>query len=150
MSFNRRSILGGLVAAPVAAKQVAEKVALSIAEMEGAAKIPGMSGISHPPSDTWGPKDSVGLASAGPRVPFVEQARRFLRSKQNMDEFTSILYAENKIVSHLDPDLMYSKALSPAAKITYQRQRNVERAMREAQTDTIRPFEWLHRKMSGL
>ena len=41
----------------------------------------------------------------------------------------SICFQNHRNVDHIDPDIAVLKSLSPMAKITFQRQRNVEREM---------------------
>lgn len=54
-----------------------------------------------------------------------------LLSPEKRAAIQSVLFEEHRAITALDFDLANSKALSLAAKITYQRQRNVERKLQE-------------------
>lgn len=56
---------------------------------------------------------------------------KLLSNKEDYDRIVSILYTANQQVSHIEPDIDVHKSFSLAAKITYQRDRLVTRALHE-------------------
>lgn len=121
--MNRRSILGILGAAPFAGKAVADQAVASI-------------GSSIPPSN-YGLSASAGqLASNNPLMDPKAALRRVFGDARAMAEIREEL-AEGELRSnpYIDPDIQIMKSWSPMAKITFQRQRNIERAIAEMQDD---------------
>lgn len=57
--------------------------------------------------------------------------RRLLADEGARAEYTSAVFARNRNVSYIDLDLATKRSFSLAAKVTYQRQRNVERQIEE-------------------
>lgn len=63
-------------------------------------------------------------------------------------------YAQNRVVSQVDPDIEVLRSLSPMAKITFQRQRNVAKALKDATEEPIwswgqRGREYIQKLMWG-
>lgn len=120
--MNRRSILGLLSAAPFAGKAVAEQAVTSI-------------GSSVPPGG-YGLSSGVGQASPAnnPLMEHQSAVRNILGDMRAMSEIRSEL-AEGELRGnpYIDPDIQIMKTWSPMAKITFQRQRNVDRAIAEMQ-----------------
>lgn len=119
--MNRRSILGVIAGAPFAGKAIAETA------------VGGVLGIP-PPSQGY--VDSAGQCAAN-RIsePLVERSaalRTVLADKQAMSEIRDEMFREHRVVLSIDPDIMAMRSWSPMAKVTFQRQRNVERAIEEA------------------
>ncbi len=52
-----------------------------------------------------------------------------LQNKEMRDEYTSTLYKQYKDINQIDPDLDVHKSFSRMAKITFQRQRMVQRTI---------------------
>lgn len=60
------------------------------------------------------------------------EARRIvLGDKEAISQARSYLFESHRRVDHVDPDIHVHKSWSPMAKITHQRQRMVERDLRE-------------------
>jgi hypothetical protein len=109
MTFGRRNFLRGVVAAPFAAKQVAEQAAsrlsgISIGHLAGSNQI----GINQPPA----------LAQ-----PSNLQWLKVIDDKTLRRELESIYYERERQVSAIDPDIACLRSVSLSAKIAYQRER---------------------------
>lgn len=57
--------------------------------------------------------------------------RKLLESPALRDEYSSLMFARHRRVGALDLDLANKRSFSLAAKVTFQRQRNVEREIEE-------------------
>jgi len=115
----RRNFLRGAVAAPFAAKRVAEQAAASLSQLSvgavgagpigyGAKEVPSVQAAQSPLSPPW----AKALANATIRK-----------------DLESIYFERERGVSHIDHDLAVLRSVSLSAKITYQRERNVRRSM---------------------
>lgn len=115
MSLSRRKILALMGMSPAAGPLVA-KMALD-AEMANLAKV-SIAGLQKPQGSTysWGLKE-VTLADNA-RALAMPLVRR---------EIESLLYEQEQHVGRLDLDLATKRSFSLAAKVTFQRQRNVAR-----------------------
>lgn len=111
------SVLGvGAVAAPVAGRQIIS----AAGGIEGAyAQMP-----SSPP-----PNVGQAFRSGGLSFDPWEQARRAFANKETLDKITSELFAEQRTINAIDHDLASKRSFSLAAKVAFQRQRNVERRL---------------------
>jgi hypothetical protein len=63
-------------------------------------------------------------------------------------------YAQHRVISSVDTDIKVLRALSPMAKITFQRQRNVARMLKDAAEEPIwgwgqRAREYIQKMMWG-
>lgn len=117
--LGRRKFLALMGMAPAAAPLVA-KAAL---EKEAAtyAGIKGLGGLAAPPI----PESPVsGSSDKASRV-----LRTILSDKKMRDEFESLTYESYRHISALDPDIACLRSYSLAAKIAFQRQRNVARSI---------------------
>lgn len=129
--MNRRSILGVLGGAPFAAKAVAQTVT------QGG----GLLGGSGAPS--------TGLMSQADKVaaPAMERSvalRTIFADAKAIAEIKDELAEQNKFVHVIDPDIAIMRSWSDMAKITFQRQRNIERAFEELQEARLdRPGRWM-------
>lgn len=72
---------------------------------------------------------------AVPLMPRWQAFKIAMGNKAAYDHYTSALYKSSREVTHIDPDLQVYKSFSPMAKITFQRQRNVERMIEGEFTD---------------
>lgn len=120
--MNRRGALGILSGLPFAAKAVAQE-ATSRAGMGAQGYAGGLTASEQ---------------LAIPSKPIVEQAaatRMIFGDAEALTEIRNELYAENRYVPVIDPDIAIMKSWSDMAKITFQRQRNVERALAELQEE---------------
>lgn len=133
--MNRRRVLRligmGSVAGPVAAKAAAESAA---ADLIGVTMLPGV-------MIAGAPQGATGIAELS-----TDQHRQALLNPLTRRAVESLLYEDEQVVTRLDPDIACMRSFSLNAKITFQRQRNVERRMRGLQqkwpwqrlTETIR------------
>lgn len=137
--MKRRSFLQVLGGAPFAAKQVAIK---GMDALVAGGPTPSMSPImDHLPGiDRYSGSAEQGTigGQTNPtpsrwKMVTKEAARDALRNAlkkpEQLREIKALLYEQHRTVYILDPDLLYNKSLSPAAKIAYQRQRIVDRAL---------------------
>lgn len=128
--MNRRKILSLFAAAPVAAKQVAEEAAAKLANVD-------ITGIhDHGPS---GGLDAMAEGYTTDHVKKVFQ-NQFLRN-----QVRDRIWEDHKHVYAIDYDLASKRSFSLAAKICYQRQRNVERELERMQRQSN--WEWLRQFM---
>ena len=65
-----------------------------------------------------------------------QRAKRILRNLATRGEVESVLYEDYRTCNVIDHDLLNKRSYSYAAKVTFQRQRFVERRMRELQEET--------------
>lgn len=112
----RRKFLGalglGAVAAPLAGQQIINTPAQFGAPAESL-YISGFGG--------------GGNGAADPR----DLARRAFANPQTLSDVRALLFEKHQIVSTIDHDIASKKSFSLAAKIAFQRQRNVERDIQE-------------------
>lgn len=112
----RRNFLRGAVAAPFAAKKVAEQTAASLSRLSvgsvGAGQIG--YGLNEVPSV---------------QAPLSPPWAKALANATIRKDLESIYFERERGVSQIDPDLAVLRSVSLSAKITYQRERNVRRAM---------------------
>lgn len=118
--IGRRSLLRALGVAPLAARAAAEKAAASLAAVQMGV------GEAHSGLPSAAPQSAGGYA-VFKRSSILELA---LRTQADRDEIES-LYYRAAYVAALDPDLAGKRSWSLAAKITFQRQRNVKRMMEQ-------------------
>lgn len=131
--MNRRSVLGAIGIAPFAGKTIA-----------GTA-IGGQLGVkSASLAGSFGEMP----AQDSPKAPLIDRTqamRMVLADKEAIAEIRNELFEEHRIVHAIDPDIAIMKSWSDMAKITFQRQRNVERAMAELQEQRLdRPQQYIH------
>jgi hypothetical protein len=74
------------------------------------------------------PTEAVQAAQA-PLMEWDAARKLALQVPEVLEAVKQEAWDQNRIVTSVDPDLMVLKALSPMAKLTIQRQRNVERHM---------------------
>lgn len=124
MTLGRRAFLSrlgiGVVAAPAAAKQVMEKAAADLAGV-------GTSGLSYGVSSGAPATESAPRPNIDPR----KALRNLLSNTALREEYLTAMYERNRHVGSLDLDLASKRSFSLAAKVTYQRQRNVARQIDE-------------------
>jgi len=152
MIATRRRFFQALSAAPLVAKQAAETAAR------------GLMGGGGPPMGGGYLRDVLGgqieglpANSASPpnwhlmRKLRDEMVQKALNTKKSRAELESIIYEEQRHIWTLDHDLAANRSMSLAAKITFQRQRNVQRSIREAieeKSAYSRMMEWKDRFIS--
>jgi hypothetical protein len=126
--LGRRRVLGLLAAAPLAARGAAEESAMRLTQMirpQGLGFIRGAEG---------GP-------ASGPMPAVTAAERRFaLQWPSLRQQIESELYQANRVVHSIDHDLASKRSFSLAAKVAFQRQRNVQRALDEFRKDE--PHVW--------
>jgi len=119
--MNRRGVMGLLAGAPLFGKAVAEHAVESL----GTAVPP-----SHPFTGNMG-------AQAMVNPPLMERdnaLKTIFGDAGALADIRAELFAEQRTqIPSIDPDLMVLRSLSPMAKITFQRQRNVDRAIADLQ-----------------
>lgn len=121
MAVNRRSFVKVCGALPFVGKAVAGAQAAKLA------------GIYSPNAAEMA-LGSVAAVPSGQSVTsrqFDQRAvlRKLMESPEARAEFESLLYQQNSHVPYLDVDLATKRSFSLAAKVTFQRQRNVHRAL---------------------
>lgn len=118
MKPSRRNILALIGATPLAAREALETKAMSLA------------GVAGPEAPT--PPYGMPAASSDPTK---QQIISALRIPSVREEMRSLLFEEHQRVGYLDHDLASKRSFSLAAKIVFQRQRNIERRLVEMQTE---------------
>lgn len=121
-----RMLPAGVVAGPAAARAAAEQAAAKLAGMD----IGGLGAQAELPRGQYAPAtytDRAALMTRALRVPAVRA------------ELTSLLFEEHRRVGFIDPDIANKRSFSLAAKITFQRQRNVER---DIEFDLLEHHPW--------
>lgn len=118
MKIARRGFLRVLSATPLAARAMAEQAAGQIAGISpnGLSGLGGV-GASFPES-----------SNAAPSPQEIEGA---LGVPANRRALLDLIYEEERVVNSIDPDLAVLRSFSLNAKICFQRQRNVERRLRQ-------------------
>jgi hypothetical protein len=134
MKSTRRSFLRLVGAAPLAGKLAAEEAAKSLA------------GIGAQSLGQAGYASVSGLAPAAP--PTSAQIATWLADNVFRSEVESAAYANNRHVSYLDVDLASKKSFSLAAKVTFQRQRNVQREIDGLGKERVSPWSLLYKRMN--
>jgi len=140
--MNRRSILSLIAGAPLAGRAVADQAVTSLGNM------------SPPPYGLIGGA-AQGQSTGPANIPFVEH-QSALRSifgdaKALAEIRAELAEAELRNNPYIDPDIQIMRSFSPMAKITFQRQRNVERALAEIQdTRWDRPQRYIRALQSRL
>lgn len=122
MAMHRRGMIGALIGGAVAGPKVATDFASSLAG----------NGADLPPESPYPPA----VRAAGMAIPDYdtpENWRRVLANKVFRSQIESIYYEEYRAVPGIDPDIAVLRSFSPMAKVTFQRQRNVESRMRSQQ-----------------
>lgn len=116
--MNRRSILGMMAAA--AAQNMPETVGLAIS--------------SGNPNRAM--EATASNAALIPKMDRPSALRMVFGDAQAMAEIRSeLMQQEMRSVTYIDPDIMHKKSWSPMAKVAFQRQRNVERAIADLENE---------------
>lgn len=124
MAVNRRSFVKACGALPFVGKAVAGAQAAKLAGICSPNAAEMALGVS-------GDQTSNATSNVGPSRQFDQRAvlRKLMESPEARAEFESLLYQQNSRVHYLDVDLATKRSFSLAAKVTFQRQRNVRRAL---------------------
>lgn len=127
MAFNRRGILGLVAGAPIFGNAVAENIGrdagMGAMRLGIGANAPGAAqGYNQPTPPLMEHKSAI-------RMIFGDAAA--------LAEIRDELFAQNRTITAIDPDILVMKAWSTMAKLTFQRQRNVERALAELQENRM-------------
>jgi hypothetical protein len=122
--MNRRKFFGAMAAAPAAAKMAAETAAAELSKIHV-----GALGGAEMPSAAYGQQIMGASGSSGldPR----NLLKRALMDPQKRAELRSLMFERNRHVPSIDPDIACYRSFSLNAKVTFQRQRNVERGFQE-------------------
>jgi hypothetical protein len=135
--MNRRDTLKAVLAAPFVSK--IKELLPATSGQGGGTSIP--TG-AYPPSYEQTSRNPMAVAPTPPKIPRESALTRLLLDNNTITELRSRLFAETH-PSAIDPDLMVLKSLSPMAKLAYQRQREVERKLKElANPDLNFPKQW--------
>lgn len=129
--MNRRSILGILAGTPLVGQAVAQ---------EAFASLRGSIPPATPPNGWGGSAQAVGQNMgnmvAEPLMKSDRALRLIFSDAAALAEIRSEIFDQQRQYStNIDPDIMVLKSLSPMAKITFQRQRNVERELADLQEE---------------
>lgn len=133
-TYQRRSFLKLLSAAPLAARGVAGKALDAL--VVGGNVSPVLSNLSGVVSEAG--NGILGGATQGQtsqqftnltKAAAQDILRKAIQKPETRREIEAILYEDHRQVFALDPDLLYNRSISPAAKIVFQRQRLVARAL---------------------
>lgn len=134
MKIGRRKFFQALTAAPLMARAAAEEAVKKLASI-------GAIGHGVPGIDLHAMVREIPLSgqyeTASPANPagdwrLLRQMRddiirKALETKKSRAELEALLYEEHRCVYGLDYDLAANRSMSLAAKVTFQRQRNVKR-----------------------
>jgi len=135
--MNRRDTLKAVLAAPFANKL---KELLPATAPSGYGGGGGTS--SNPISGGYGIAQGKVPTPIAPKISRESALARLLLDNNAIAELRSRLFAEIR-PSAIDPDLLILKSLSPMAKLAHQRQREVERKLKElTNTDPNFPRQW--------
>lgn len=130
MSLGRRAFLRVAALSPLAAKKAAETTA---------AELSGTITAGH---GNWHGLGG-GTPNNGPAVS-KESWRQLLSNAAHRADAESVIFEDERKVGFIDPDIACARSFSLNAKIAYQRQRNVERRLRQLQE------EWPWQKLEGI
>jgi hypothetical protein len=117
--MNRRDALKAVLAAPFVSK---------IKELSGYGGGGGIPAGAY--SGPYIDKAANSTAPTAPKISRESALARLFRDNNTITELRSRLFAESR-PSAIDPDIMILKSLSPMAKLTYQRQREVEQKLKD-------------------
>jgi|SRR5882672_2119733 len=134
--MNRRSVLRFLGAVPVMGRGLESKLKhdLMSGQLSSIQGVSGLSGGIEVSQGAWIPSNKSDSISSSPFNNSLAMQIPWFR-----DELRSLLYEQHHHVGSLDPDLAVLRSLSLSAKICYQRQRNVDRAI----SSTVCDPSWL-------
>lgn len=136
---SRRKALGlfatATATAPLVAKQVADEAAAKFTQTSMG--IPNGPFAYGDPGMIAGPPDHQNMMRGTLKTLLMDDGKR--------KELESLLYEQHRAVHFLDTDLANKRSFSLAAKITFQRQRNVERWKQDEANGTawVRAFNYI-------
>jgi hypothetical protein len=140
--MNRRRFFGLMAAAPVAARTVAESAAADLSRVRVSGLVDGGAIAS---GGSFG-----GPVTNSPMVDPRAMLKRALLDPNKRAEIESMLFERNQAVGAIDSDLACYRSFSLNAKIAFQRQRNVQRALQEELGEaTWQRWHELYRKVTG-
>lgn len=98
-----------------------------------------LSGVGQTAACQEGPYQGGQSANVpqGPRMPEWQAAKLALRNPELRELLVAAAQAQCRIVLSVDPDIEVYRSFSPMAKITFQRQRNVQRVLDEATQEPL-------------
>lgn len=160
--IGRRSVLKFLGASPIVAREAAEQAAKSLSGVtRGGMGMPGLDIRDIVRADapsTFPMNDCANIVGqqTGSDWRVVREMRDkiildALRTKESRRELETILYENHRTVHGLDHDIAANRSWSLAAKLVYQRQRNVERDIEHTmmnQNPWERARDWKDRILS--
>lgn len=157
--IGRRSVLKFLGASPIVAREAAEEAAKTLSGVtRGGMGIPGMD-VRDMMRENIPQEVGQSLGIGGPAQGDWRVVREMrdkivlnaLRAKESRRELEIILYENHRTVHGLDHDIAANRSWSLAAKLVYQRQRNVERDIAHTMMDRDpyqRARDWKDRILS--
>lgn len=141
--MKRRAFLA-LVGLSPFGKAAAEAAAADLAGLDFGPRMGGSGGAS--------PAPPMGMQTASDQVaettPKAWQFRAAMANPALRAAIEDTLYEEERFVSYIDMDLATKRSFSLAAKVTFQRQRNVERRMTQYQNPW--PYQRINTMVWGL
>lgn len=131
---TRRRFFAWMGTAPIAARQGMETAARQLAGIGNGQGVPSLDlrGSLIDGANDVGAPSSAQMVGADWRLARKlrdDLIRKALDTPERRAELEAILYEEHRSVHNLDPDLAANRSFSLAAKVCYQRQRNVQRAI---------------------
>jgi hypothetical protein len=131
IAATRRRFFSFMAAAPIGAKAAAEQLAgIASVGSYGQRNAVGSGGLSGLFSDgPVGGNSSLPTVAGLTRLQKQGALRAALLSPEVHARIESIIFEDNRMVAHIDHDLASKRSFSLAAKVTFQRQRNVARQM---------------------
>ena len=121
MGPTRRTLIGLIGAVPFVGKALGQQT-IRIAPPGLKAQGGGLAGLGYPAN--------IADAKVNPQKMTPQAAWKILlQNKEMRDEYTSTLYKQCRDINQIDPDLDVYKSFSKMAKITFQRQRVVQRVV---------------------
>lgn len=136
---SRRSFLRVMGAAPLVAKGVAEEAAKSLAGI----------GLSSGTMLQGNPMAQAGIpVGADYRYPSAANISQMLLDKAFRELVEEAAYQNNRHVSYIDHDLASKRSFSLAAKVTFQRQRNVAREIDGYAREHVSPWHLFVKRLN--
>lgn len=164
MKPGRRRFFGAIAASPLAARQAAESAAKQLAgigSLSGGVPISDLRDmVREMPHSGLGAQGeaSANTCTQSPAKDWQvlrqlkdDIIRRALNTKQSRQELEALLYQDMRNVYSFDHDLASNRSMSLAAKVCFQRQRNVQREIDYMMLDQslrTRIRDWKNRILS--
>lgn len=132
--ISRRSAAALIAGFPFAGKAVARELVGQTAPV-GMGAISGGMSTAAAPSDYYAGQSLKSDVCRGPVMQEWEASRLALAHPQMRKLMLAAAYAKHRSIAIVDPDIEVYRSFSPMAKITFQRQRNVDREIEQITTE---------------